>query len=888
MDNSAPSYDDKARRIKSLLSSYYGADEQADESYHESQQSASAGPDDASSVASGFTPRFASIDSHAFNADLFVSNMLRTARIDVLLKRHSEMSKEIKVLDSDMQMLVYENYNKFISATDTIRTMKSNVDGMGSNMDALRSIIDRVADTSNAVNSKLQKHRDHIEELNRVRLLLQKLQSVIDLPKRMRAARAEKAFSIAVDSYIEAEPLFKKYGHQGALRAVAAECALELSEIVKELEELLTDPDAESEECVRLLRLLSGNEDDLQERFLVGRRKRVEQDLVQAAVLVKSMAARAIDAPIDSDIPVDWCESGEEVPDLRHFIKSLDERVLNSLSETALAFNTAFSQASGSAPLNRKHLSDMAEIVMEGYIEQMGRALASEAAAGAIEAAQPSVEDDEAILEGGAVRFPSDWGAESLARGLMHIYADLSLLESRLPELEPTSKASALIQSTVGHHVSSCFLALTHRVMGAVLSLKEKMEHLSQEPDESVASSTFLQRGFSHICDLLQKGIASLLQGLKVYESNPKLLEPWYADFIDMIQGQIQSAFLSLLSSFLAMGGVVEAPPSSPREAAGKLTAGLKPEWNQSGSFGLAAMELPAELGGGTLGSLAGKQDSQDSNPPEPPTASNSSQMGLFLLLARLCSFLEGNVVSNSVETLATIFPGGGGVKDRPAFNPSHVIRKLGAGATELLRLYVEMHGRQLTLMIRRSVAAASWLNHKEPRGPRPVCDLMLARLKLAEGEIVQLIDDGGHRSGKRHTRGKASSRTASMASIDNWEGEGSSLERNVAKLFREKIQLCRQARFTQSSILAAIMGVGLKSLVECIRLETLGRAGLQQLQLDVSYLRPLVRRYARGPEGATIDALMDEVISAAVERSVDPTLLETALIERILGSNQP
>ena len=28
---------------------------------------------------------------------------------------------EIKSLDSDMQTLVYENYNKFISATDTIR-----------------------------------------------------------------------------------------------------------------------------------------------------------------------------------------------------------------------------------------------------------------------------------------------------------------------------------------------------------------------------------------------------------------------------------------------------------------------------------------------------------------------------------------------------------------------------------------------------------------------------------------------------------------------------------------------------------------------------------------------------------------------------------------------
>ena len=71
----------------------------------------------------------------------YVSQLLRTTRLDNLLMKHIEMSSEIKSLNSDMQMLVYENYNKFISATDTIRSMKSNVDGMDSNMHQLQTII---------------------------------------------------------------------------------------------------------------------------------------------------------------------------------------------------------------------------------------------------------------------------------------------------------------------------------------------------------------------------------------------------------------------------------------------------------------------------------------------------------------------------------------------------------------------------------------------------------------------------------------------------------------------------------------------------------------------------------------------------------------------------
>ena len=38
-----------------------------------------------------------------------------------LVNEEQQMMKSIRELDSDMQMLVYENYNKFISATDTIR-----------------------------------------------------------------------------------------------------------------------------------------------------------------------------------------------------------------------------------------------------------------------------------------------------------------------------------------------------------------------------------------------------------------------------------------------------------------------------------------------------------------------------------------------------------------------------------------------------------------------------------------------------------------------------------------------------------------------------------------------------------------------------------------------
>lgn len=127
--------DDKAKRVRDLLSSYYG-----------NQPASGSGTGSPEAVTpsrgKGFGgSRGSGLDSAAFDADRYLSQLLRGTRLDGLLSKHVEMSTEIKVLDSDMQMLVYENYNKFISATDTIRSMKSNVDGMDGNMHQLKTVI---------------------------------------------------------------------------------------------------------------------------------------------------------------------------------------------------------------------------------------------------------------------------------------------------------------------------------------------------------------------------------------------------------------------------------------------------------------------------------------------------------------------------------------------------------------------------------------------------------------------------------------------------------------------------------------------------------------------------------------------------------------------------
>ncbi|XAR49667.1 hypothetical protein NMG60_11032933 [Bertholletia excelsa] len=108
------------------------------------------------------------------------------------------MAAEIKNLDTDLQMLVYENYNKFISATETIKRMKNNIVGMESNMEQLLEKIMSVQSRSDGINTSLFEKREHIEKLHRTRNLLHKVQAYGDSSSQDCKKASEEAVSVII------------------------------------------------------------------------------------------------------------------------------------------------------------------------------------------------------------------------------------------------------------------------------------------------------------------------------------------------------------------------------------------------------------------------------------------------------------------------------------------------------------------------------------------------------------------------------------------------------------------------------------------------------------------------------------------------------------------
>lgn len=85
------------------------------------------------------SPSFNSqLDEADFDAETYIQELLKSSNLRTVLKAEGSLVSEIKNLDGERKALVYDNYSKLITATQTIGNMRKSMDEAGGG--SLRSI----------------------------------------------------------------------------------------------------------------------------------------------------------------------------------------------------------------------------------------------------------------------------------------------------------------------------------------------------------------------------------------------------------------------------------------------------------------------------------------------------------------------------------------------------------------------------------------------------------------------------------------------------------------------------------------------------------------------------------------------------------------------------
>lgn len=171
------------------------------------------------------------IDSPHFQADSFFEESVKSDSLPQLLARENSLISDIRSFDNDLQTLVYDNYSKFLGATDTVRSLRQNITALTEEMGSLRENLHHVSQRSQAIGADLEDNRLKIQRLVGISRLLGRVEFISKLPKQLRVCLTAKKYGVAVDVWTKVEGILSTQQHFPSFKRIHEECTSIMEEI---------------------------------------------------------------------------------------------------------------------------------------------------------------------------------------------------------------------------------------------------------------------------------------------------------------------------------------------------------------------------------------------------------------------------------------------------------------------------------------------------------------------------------------------------------------------------------------------------------------------------------------------------------------------------------
>ncbi|KAL8435089.1 hypothetical protein ACSSS7_002679 [Eimeria intestinalis] len=126
------------------------------------------------------------LNSPQFNMQAFFSAAVTKCTLRQLLRLSNELEAEVRLLERDIQTLVYENYGKFLSATETVRRVRQAMGDVEGQLQSLSSSVASIENSSGQLMATVHHRAAGIEDLVAFRQLIEQLQWLSTLPELLR------------------------------------------------------------------------------------------------------------------------------------------------------------------------------------------------------------------------------------------------------------------------------------------------------------------------------------------------------------------------------------------------------------------------------------------------------------------------------------------------------------------------------------------------------------------------------------------------------------------------------------------------------------------------------------------------------------------------------
>eukprot|EP01119_Soliformovum_irregulare_P019180 TRINITY_DN6020_c1_g1_i1.p1 TRINITY_DN6020_c1_g1~~TRINITY_DN6020_c1_g1_i1.p1 ORF type:complete len:758 (+),score=217.39 TRINITY_DN6020_c1_g1_i1:34-2274(+) len=695
------------------------------------------------------------IDGSAFDSKAYFENLLETKNLKQLIDNDNKMFSEIKQLDSAMKRLVYDNYNKFISATETIRTMKTNVENMEDEMNRLSENMEKISSSSDQLNTTLSERRAKIEQLSSIHRLLQKLQFLTQLPSRLRKGIDLEAYSQTVKYYKTGSSILRRYSNLPSFQTILNEC----DAVIVDLKKILYSRIGDSKysvtivsESVNLLLELEENSIKLRNQYLSSRKVALEQTL---------NAYAKPSANSDSNTT----------------LMKLNEAFMFNFLETYRNYDALFLEKEANAKDKESAIDILESFTRELFIMYFNITRST----------MLQCKDTADLIT----------GMQTFHSYLSQLYpSGHSRAEGMLPTVPLSKSIQHFLQDNTAEQINGI--------------ASDRLEQLFTSLQSSVRA-------------LINTAITETVEGKTLYVRAKETAEA-ISETIRTTLGEMRLFFAPSDGDFLS-----------------RHTSSM-----------LAKIHVKIQQFFLYLTMVIAEYQREDQIP-------DTQEFGGLLILVRLLLLMDSQViptVSKSLDMLKQL------ASDDNEFTISEneLHNRLKKTAESLIQHCVKLCSTKLSLMIWKGIDTANWLKTKEAKGPRSGVELVLDEIASMTKFISSAFESDKllpTARGTPHNPRRAESQRA---------------------LFDKKIQIYENVDFSKSWILTQIIKISIKAFLEYNRLKTFGRNGLQQMQVDIYFMRKVLCSLVEPAQGL-FNSLFDEVMLATMERCVDPILMEESVI---------
>ncbi|XP_032513198.2 vacuolar protein sorting-associated protein 51 homolog [Danaus plexippus] len=404
------------------------------------------------------------IDGNNFNSEMYIECLLKCATLRQVMDKEAEVVTQSQYLQSEMQTLVYENYNKFISATETVRKMRSDFQIMQEEMNKLSENINKITTFSSTISENLKESGTTVNRLCNTRQLLDKLQFVFLLPTQLNKAIEENRYMDAVNDYTHAQRVLQKYGSQPSFQSIQTECSEIINDLKKTLRERLLTPDttaSELAESVGLLRQLQESDSSLQDIFLTCAESRLQKHLKSLSSIVDNV-------------------------DILEWVEKCNNSLLADIGIVITCYHDTFQ--------NKEILPEFADKIMTQVFQLFEE----------------------------VIKKPENTGTDILIRGLDKFFRKLQAMSEIISSDSVSQKALDVVVQCINHKASMQYQVIQAQFKENLMKVRQS---LASKGTESADLKDILSSLQVH---LMQKIQASLLDLMAFLQKNLSFgLKPW-------------------------------------------------------------------------------------------------------------------------------------------------------------------------------------------------------------------------------------------------------------------------------------------------------------------------------------------------------------------------